>query len=191
MDRLSLSCRAIARPSGSSKLVSRFRCVAHPWRVQVRWRGSIAIVGLGLALGSCVAETTVIGDDRARYACATAPVLEAPPWGCVAVHVAVTEPWGCEALAGSWVRFRREPSQNATIRITPTYLSACRDGTSCVANIHLNLDGPACTCPFGFAEEWTLTSLTDTYEVPLWDLEADVMLEPLGNELEVQLCTNL
>lgn len=171
--------------------MSRSRRVAHPWRVDVRGCWSIAIVGLGLALGSCVADTTVIGDDRGRYACESAPVLEAPPWGCVAAHVVVTEPWGCETFAGSWVRFRRGPSQNATIRITPTYLSTCRGGVPCPATVHLNLNGPPCTCELGFVEDVTLTSLTDTYEVPMWELEADVMLEPLGNELEVQLCTDL
>ena len=165
----------------------------------VRGRGSLGGVGVSLTLlgvsclavlgASCVADTTVIGDERARYACAAAPVLEAPPWGCVAVPLVVTEPWGCDALAGTWVRFRRDPSQRATIRVVPRSFATCRDG-SCALNVHLNLGPPPCTCDFGFVDELSLTALDDVYEVSMWEVDGEVLLEPLGSEVEVQICTD-
>lgn len=183
--------------------MSRSAQLAHLRGVHSRLSRAIApfvclVAGLGGV--SCTAETTVIGDDRARYACMDAPELDAPPIGCTTVRLIPDGPWGCsvtdegggwlEELSGSWVRLHREEDQNVFLRVTAVDPAPrCEDDDTCFVRADLRIRGaPPCTCVFGSLDSMTLLpgESRDTY---LGVRDAEVLVGPVGAEVEVSLCT--
>jgi hypothetical protein len=165
-------------------------------------------VGWSLAASACVTDTTVIGDERTRYACTDAPILDVPPFGCTTVRLPAVGPWGCSVvdrssnwlgeLSGSWVRLHTDGAP-ATVRVqvitTPSF---CRDdggladagipSSECAVQIHMRRGGSPCACLEGSLESTTLPPM-GVWEGPMTERDQEILVEPVGAEVEVSLCT--
>ncbi|MBX7195231.1 MAG: hypothetical protein K1X94_24460 [Sandaracinaceae bacterium] len=165
---------------------------------------SVAVACLA-SLTGCVTDTTVIGDDRTRFACAEAPILDLPPFGCTTITLTSTGPWGCSIvddrgnwlgeLSGSWVRLRAS-DRPGTLRVrvlTPPPSCSTDAGASdagsreCFAQFHLRRGGTPCACLAGALETVALDAMS-TWEGPLVGVEQEILIEPVGTDVEVSLC---
>lgn len=173
------------RPSGSSRAIAT----------------SIAL----LVLEGCVADTYVIGDDRSRAACADAPLLSTPPFGCTTVRGISTGPFGCsvedpsgfwfQELSGSWVRLHDDREQPARLVVTALSPAPFCEGDAgaglserCLLRAHLRGQGATpCTCAAGTFDTVELTPGVP-WETFFLESDREVLIEPVGVEFEVTLC---
>lgn len=162
-------------------------------------RASSAAISLAFLAQACVAETTVIGEDRARIACTEAWVLEAPSAGCVPIESIVLDgPWGCEAADatgrvdprdGTWLRVRSAPGRAATLRVLLTDApSLCGEGRHCPAAIVSDPGEGRCTCGAHASTQFLGVGVESAVELPPG--ESTVLLQPPGGTFALQICTD-
>ena len=117
------------------------------------------------------------------------------PWGC-----SVEDPSGLwfEELSGSWVRLHNDSTQPARLVVMALSPAPFCEGdvgrqdagppARCLVRAHLRGPGATpCTCSAGTFETIELTPGVP-YETLLFESDREILIEPVGVELEVTLC---